>query len=108
MPAAAHDAPRPGALSTTVTPRPAWAARQAMPRPITPPPTTTTSLVPASAALVLIRATLPSPALPGAGSDGRRRSTAQNAGHVRRFARPAVRAVRRAATAGDPGRGTGT
>src|SRR6266540_843418 len=79
MPAAAHDAPRPGALSTTVTPRPAWAARQAMPRPITPPPTTTTSLVPASAALVLIRATLPSPALPGAGSDGRRRTAALSA-----------------------------
>src|SRR6266545_3701541 len=79
MPAAAHDAPRPGALSTTVTPRPAWAARQAMPRPITPPPTTTTSLVAASAALVLIRATLPSPALPGAGSDGRRRTAALSA-----------------------------
>src|SRR6266702_2045539 len=79
MPAAAHDAPRPGALSTTVTPRPAWAVRQAMPRPITPPPTTTTSLVAASAALVLIRATLPSPALPGAGSDGRRRTAALSA-----------------------------
>src|SRR6266542_1862338 len=79
MPAAAHDAPRPGALSTTVTPRPAWAARQAMPRPITPPPTTTTSLVPASAALVLIRATLFLPALPGAGSDGRRRTAAFSA-----------------------------
>src|SRR6266536_2179504 len=50
-----------------------------MPRPITPPPTTTTSLVPASAALVLIWPTLPSPALPGAGSDGRRRTAALSA-----------------------------
>src|SRR5512133_1475390 len=43
MPAAAQEAPRPGASSTTVTAIPAPAARQAMARPITPPPTTTTS-----------------------------------------------------------------
>src|SRR6266542_5457643 len=54
MPAAAQEAPRPGALSTRVTPRPASAARQAMPRPITPAPMTTTSLVPAPAALALM------------------------------------------------------
>src|SRR5215203_4065836 len=43
MPAAAQDAPRPGASSTTVTVIPASAVRQAMPRPMTPPPTTTAS-----------------------------------------------------------------
>src|SRR6266508_5540587 len=79
MPAAAQDAPRPGA-STTVTRSPASAARQAMPRPITPPPTTTVSpaedmldraaLAPVSVWSVI--GDLPSPALPGAGSDGRR------------------------------------
>src|SRR5512132_2753224 len=48
MPAAAHDAPPPGAGSTTVTLSPAEAARHATARPITPPPTTARS--PAGAA----------------------------------------------------------
>ncbi len=43
IPAAAQEAPLPGDGSTTVTAIPAWAARQATARPITPPPTTTTS-----------------------------------------------------------------
>src|SRR5215211_5045215 len=68
MPAAAQDAPRPGASSTMVTVIPASAARQAMPRPMTPPPTTTTS----AALCWAMGSILPPPALSGAGSNGRR------------------------------------
>src|SRR5664280_3712602 len=63
MPAAACEAPLPGAGSRTVTVSPRSAACQAMARPITPPPTTTTSVVRA--------ALLPGTALLPAGSGAR-------------------------------------
>src|SRR5690348_4594118 len=66
MPAATWDAPDPGSASQTVTVRPRCAARHAIARPMTPPPTTTTS------GLTSGTGVLPFPALPGR-FDGRRR-----------------------------------
>ena len=63
--------------SSTQTRAPRRAARQAQARPITPPPTTSrvvaVSARGSDAVLAAERSNLPAPALPGSGSDGRRR-----------------------------------
>ena len=80
MPAATPEAPAPGrSRSSTRTRRPRCAARQAQARPIAPAPTTIDVDVRLSARLGTLSsspgatgATIPAPALPGSGSDGRR------------------------------------